>query len=102
MSVHRHPRKPLVLLLLLAAIAVVGPRLGGSVAAGAYGQPAAAAGNGDGNPQAVPPILPRVMPSELAVIRRFEAREAVASAYHLPASARYSLAELDAYASASR
>ena len=56
MSVYRLPRR-MVAVLLVAAAAVVGSRLGASVAVGASGQPAAATGNSQGNPQAVPPSL---------------------------------------------
>ena len=56
MSVYRLPRR-MVAVLLVAAAAVVGSQLGASVAVGASGQPAAATGNGPGNPQAVPPSL---------------------------------------------
>ena len=59
---------------------------------------AASATNGQGNPNAVPPILRAATPSELAAIRRQEAREAQAFSYRLPLTARYSGAEMDAYA----
>jgi hypothetical protein len=49
----------------------------------------AAADNG-GNPNAVPPILPRLRPSELAEVRRAEAQQWRALSYRLPAGARYS------------
>jgi hypothetical protein len=54
--------------------------------------------NNQGNPNAVPPILPPVRPSELAGIRRAEAQKAQEFYYRLPASARYSNAEMNVFA----
>ncbi|MBV8948636.1 MAG: hypothetical protein JOZ95_24655, partial [Solirubrobacterales bacterium] len=47
-----------------------------------------------------PPILPRVPASEQAAINRAQAGEAQALSYSLPPTARYSSAELNAYANA--
>jgi hypothetical protein len=47
---------------------------------------------------ALPPILRRAQASELAVLDRSQAREADALSYSVPATARYSTAELNAYA----
>jgi hypothetical protein len=101
MSVHCCPRTIFASLLVFASL-VVGSSFGGVAGAGAQAQPVASAGDSHGNPRAVPPILPPATPSELAVIRRVEAQEAAARAYRLSASATYSLAELNAYASARR
>jgi hypothetical protein len=53
--------------------------------------------NNHGNPKAVPPILPPVRPSELAEISRAEAQERQQLSYRLPASARYSNAEMNVF-----
>jgi hypothetical protein len=50
----------------------------------------------------VPPVLQAPRPSELRAIQRAEAQEARRLAYELPATARYSNAEMNAYASAAR
>jgi len=53
---------------------------------------------GQGKPDAVPPILPPLRPSELAEMRRAEARQWQALSYQLPVGARYSNAEMDVFA----
>jgi hypothetical protein len=55
--------------------------------------------NARGYPQAVPPILPPPPCSALAAIRRGEAFEGQEFWYSPPSNARYSMAEMNAYAS---
>ncbi len=51
--------------------------------------------------QSVPPILPAAKPSQLAALRQADQQERLAYlAYHQPASATYSNAEMSAYADA--
>ena len=57
-----------------------------------------AAADDRGNPNAVPPILAPLRPSELAEIRRAEAQQWQAFSYRLPAGARYSDAEMNVFA----
>jgi hypothetical protein len=54
--------------------------------------------NGRGYPDAVPPILAPPPCSALPAIRRQEAFEGQEFWYHPPANARYSMAEMNAYA----
>jgi hypothetical protein len=54
-----------------------------------------------GYPNAVPPILRAARPSDLAEIRRGEAQERKKLSYRLPASARYSNADMNVFASLS-
>jgi hypothetical protein len=82
--------------LMLAAGAIVVMAEAGPQALGA--RAARATTNGQGNLRAVPPILRPARPSELAAIRSVEARKSRAANYQSPASARYSMAELNAYA----
>jgi hypothetical protein len=82
--------------LVLAACASVAVAGGGTQTAGA--QPATATTSSHGNPSAVPPILRPARPSELAAIRESEAQKAQAAAYAPPAGARYSMAEMNAWA----
>jgi hypothetical protein len=56
-----------------------------------------ATASSQGNPNAVPPILPPLSPSELAELRRAEAQKQQ-NFYHLPASARYSNTEMNVFA----
>lgn len=87
----------------LTALALAGT----AIAAGAAGTPARAAGSGAGpasgsranrgNPNAVPPILPRARASELAAIRATEAWEGQAFYYNPPAGARYSSAVFNVF-----
>lgn len=57
-----------------------------------------ATANSQGNPNAVPPILPPLSSSELAELSRAEAQKQQNFSYHLPASARYSNAEMNIFA----
>ena len=95
MHVNRSVRK--FVALVLAGAAVAGVIEVGSGAVGA--RRVAATTTNQGDPHAVPPILPPASRSELAAIRRQEAREAAAFSYRVPLTARYSDAEMDAYAS---
>jgi hypothetical protein len=91
MLVNRSFRKFVALALACAAAAAV---TGGALRA----QAVASTTSSQGNPHAVPPILRAATRSELAAIRRQEAREEAAFSYRLPVSAQYSSAEMDAYA----
>lgn len=57
-----------------------------------------AAADNRGNPDAAPPILGPLRPSELAEVRRAEARQWQALSYRLPAGAHYSDAEMNVFA----
>ena len=98
MSINSHVKRLIALGLAAGAIAAASDSGAQAVAAG----PAALAANASsgelGDPNAVPPILPPVQASELAAIRRAEAQERQAFNYRLPATARYSGAELDVFA----
>ena len=52
----------------------------------------------EGKPNAIPPILSPLSPPELAELRRAEAQKQQNFSYHLPASARYSNAETNLFA----
>lgn len=89
-----------VMALALAATAVAATTQIGTqpVSAHARARPACTTTSEQGYPIAVPPILPPPPCSDLAAIRRAEKVEGREFFYHLPASARYSPAEMDAYA----
>jgi hypothetical protein len=91
MSTNRSAKKLTVLALAAAAIAagVAGTQ---ARAAGSGARPASGSGANRGNPNAVPPILPRARASELAAIRATEAWEGQEFYYHSPPGARYSSA----------
>jgi hypothetical protein len=91
MSTNRPMKKLFALVLTAATVAVCTQLDGHAVAAGA-----------SGNPHAVPPILRRATPSELAAIASAEAEEAAARSYRLPDTARFSDAEMNAYAAGAR
>ena len=95
MPIDRRVKKSIALALAVAAIAAATET--GTQALGA--RPVNAITDNRGNPNAVPPILRPARPSELAAIRRGEAQERRASRYRVPPSARYSNAEMDAFAS---
>jgi hypothetical protein len=95
MALHR--LRKISVLLLVAAAVVVGSPFVGPVAGAASGRAVAGAANRD-NVHAVWPILPHATRSELAVIRKVEAREAAAMAYD-PSAAAYSVAALNGYTS---
>lgn len=94
MLVNRSFTKFVALVLACAAVAAVAVVTG----AAPRGQAVASTASSQGNPYAVPPILRAASRSELAAIRRQEAREQAAFSYRLPLSAQYSSAEMDAYA----
>ena len=86
--------------LVLGGAAVVVAAQSGTQALGAQpgARPVSAVAENQGNPNAVPPILPPLRPSELAEVRRAEAQQWQALSYRLPAGARYSNAEMDVFA----
>jgi hypothetical protein len=90
------PVKKLIALVLAAGTIVAGSEASMQAVAA---RPVSATTDNQGNPSAVPPILRPARPSELAEIRRAEAQERVRFYYRLPAGARYSNAEMDAFAS---
>ena len=94
MLVNSSFRKFVALVLACAAVAAVAAVTGGALRA----QAVASTTSSQGHPRAVPPILRAATRSELAAIRRQEAREAAAFSYRHPVSAQYSSAEMDAYA----
>ena len=98
MPINRPARKMIVLGMAAAAIAVAAQTSTPATAARAATRAVdASAGNG-GDPNAVPPILGRLRPSELAKMRRAEAQELPRFTYRLPASARYSDVEMNVFA----
>src|SRR5215468_870110 len=106
MSVNDRIKKMMVLVLGGAAV-VVAAQTSAAVAAQAGTQapgtwtgagPVGMAAGNQGNPNAVPPILARLRPSELTVMRRAEAQQWQALSYRLPAGARYSNAEMNVFA----
>jgi hypothetical protein len=103
-QMHTHRPVTKMIAVALAATAVAATAQVGTQAVGAQARarPACTTTTEHGYPNAVPPILPPPPCSDLAAIRRAEALEGQAFFYHLPASARYSPAEMDAYASECR
>ena len=82
--------------LILAGAAVLAAIV---TSPGAVGTRAVAATRADQSyREASPPILPVLRPSELAQLRRLEARERAAFYYRVPANARYSDVEMNAFA----
>jgi hypothetical protein len=81
-----------------AAVAVAAQASTPAPGARADTPPVGAAAANRGNPNAVPPILPPLPPAELAQMRRAEAQQQQRLAYRLPASARYSNAEMNVFA----
>jgi hypothetical protein len=98
MSVNRRVKKMIALVLGGAAIAVAAQTGAPALAAQTDAGPMSAAIGGQGNPDAVPPLLARLRPAELAVMRRAEAQQWQALSYRLPAGARYSMAEMNVFA----
>lgn len=91
--------KKLTALVLTGAAVAVAAETGAQAVAAPLGDGALSAISANqGNPNAVPPILPPLRPSELAELRREEARKLDAFDYRLPATARYSDAEMNAFA----
>ena len=99
MPVNRSVKK--LIAPVLAGVAVAVATQIGAPPAGARDRawPVCATTYEHGYPDAVPPILPPPRCSELPEIRRAEAQEAAAFAYHLPPTARYSDAEMNVFAS---
>jgi hypothetical protein len=106
MSVNDRVKKMMVLVLGCAAVAVaaqasaaVAAQAGAPALGARAGARLVSAAIGDrGNPAAVPPLLARLRPSELAVMRRAEAQQWQALSYRLPAGARYSSVEMNVFA----
>jgi hypothetical protein len=98
MCVNRRIKKLMALVLGGAAVVAVAQSGTPTLAAWADAGPVSAAAGGRGNPDAVPPLLPALRPSELAVMRRAEAQQWQALSYRLPAGARYSMAEMNVFA----
>jgi hypothetical protein len=98
MSVNRRIKKMMVLVLGGAAVVVAAQSGTPTLAAWADAGPVSAVAGGQGNPDAGPPILAPLRPSELAVMRRAEAQQWQALSYRLPAGARYSRAEMNVFA----
>jgi hypothetical protein len=97
MPVNRSPKKLIALVLVGATVAAATEISTGAVGAHPGARAVSATTSSQGNPNAVPPILRTARPSELAEIRQAEAQEAAAFSYHLPPTARYSNAEMNAY-----
>jgi hypothetical protein len=106
MSANDRVKKMMVLVLGGTAVVVaaqtstaVAAQAGTPVlAARADARPVSTAAGNRGYPGVVPPILARLRPSELAVMRRAEAQQWQALSYRLPAGARYSNAEMNVFA----
>jgi hypothetical protein len=98
MSINRSVKVSIA--LVLGGAAVVAAAQSGTRALGAQQgvQPVSAATDNGGNLNAVPPILARLSPSQLAEVRRAEAQQWQALSYRLPAGARYSDAEMNVFA----
>lgn len=95
---HRPVKKMIALALGGAAVAVAAQASTPEPGALADTRPVSAAAARIGNPNAVPPILAALRPAELAQVRRAEAQAQQRFAYRLPASARYSNAEMNVFA----
>jgi hypothetical protein len=94
-----HPVKKMIALALGgAAVAVAAQTSTPAPGARADTRPVSAAAANRGNPNAVPPTLAPLRPAELAQMRRAEAQQQQRFAYRLPASARYSTAEMNVFA----
>jgi hypothetical protein len=103
MSINRPVKVSIA--LVLGGAAVVAAAQSGTQALGAQAlgaQPGArlvsATAGSKGNPNAVPPILAPLSPSEVAEMRRVEAQQWQVLSYRLPAGARYSDAEMNVFA----
>lgn len=97
------PVKKLIATTLAVSAVVTAAQIGARpVGAQARVRPPCTTTTEQGYPNAVPPILPPLPCSDLAAVSRTEALDGAEFFYHLPASARYSPAEMDAYASECR
>ena len=98
MPVNRPVKLSIALVLGAAAITMTAQTGNQALAARLGVQPANAAADSHGVPNAVPPLLRLMRPSELAEIGRGEARVGQEFSYRLPANARYSKAEMNVFA----
>ncbi len=98
MAINRLVKKLIALVLGGAAVAVAAQTSAQALTAQPGARSVIAAATGQGNPNAVPPLLPPLRASELAELRRAEAQKQQALSYRLPANARYSNAEMDVFA----
>jgi hypothetical protein len=100
MSINRRPITKVLAVSLAATAVAAASQIGAQpVSAGADARLVGTTADNQGDPNAVPPILRPARPSELAAIRRAEAQEALQINYDPLATARYSSAEMSAYAS---
>jgi len=95
---YRPIKKMIALALGGAAVAVAAQTTAPAPGAWADTRPVSAAAGNESYPNAVPPILTLLRPAELAQMRRAEAQQQQRFAYRLPASARYSTAEMNVFA----
>jgi len=98
MPIDRAVKVPIA--LVLGGAAVVAVVQGGTQAFGAQrgARPVSAAADNQGNPDAMPPILSPLRPSELAEMRRAEAQKWRALSYRLRSGALYAGAEMNVFA----
>jgi hypothetical protein len=99
MSTNRSVKK--LIALVLASAAVTAATQVGAQAGGAPPGPRAESttAKSNGYPDAVPPILRIASASELTEMKRADAQELKRLSYRLPATARYSTAEMNVFAS---
>jgi hypothetical protein len=102
MHAHRPVKRMIALALAATAVAATAQIGTEPVGAQARGRLECTTTSNQGDPNAVPPILPAPPCSDLAAIRRAEVQEGEEFFYHLPATARYSTVEMDVYASECR
>ena len=98
MPVNPPVKKLIALMLGGAAVAAAAQTSAQALSAQPEAPAVNAATDSHGNPNAQPPLLPPVRPSEQAAIRQGEAQKQQAFSYHLPASARYSTTEMNVFA----
>jgi hypothetical protein len=98
MPTNRPLKKLIALMLGGAAVAAAAQTSAQALSAQPGARAVNTATSGHGNPNAQPPLLPPVRPSERAAIRRGEAQKQQAFSYQLPASARYSTTEMNVFA----
>jgi hypothetical protein len=102
MLVNRSVRKFAALVLASGAVAAGAMTRALALGAGTGARPVSAAISNRGNPNGLPPILRPATRWELAAIRSAEARESARFHYPLPATARYSTAVFNGYATEGR
>src|SRR4051794_36008883 len=98
MPVNGSVKRLAALVLAAGAVVVVAEPGTPAVGAGPGVRAVNASAHGQGNARAVPPILRPARPSELAAIRSSEAPKGRAVDYDPSASARYSNADMNAFA----